>query len=412
LSGCAVPLLEAPAGLGRAASGSRHQAARLRGCRSHGTAGRSRGAGARRSGPSAFLEDAPRGRARGPDDHDGPPVRGRSDGAPDPRDRGTQPRLLLQARLLPLCVRGRAQGAGERRRRAEGPGRAERPLRRPARIPQPRGLSRRPGLGHRARHRRVRSALGRLLLRRATRGRGGWGRRLAGRAQPRGSAPEDGRDQGFLLGEDTQGLAAAQLPARRGHGGLEGVLHGAGEGRLRRPRLAPPRVRDSRRDRGGETGEHARRRHARPGFLEGAPGEGLRRIWCGRMRLSRRDFAKSLAMAPFALPPRAAATVAPPPTDVRIAEVRHGYEDWVYRAPYKFGGRVVDRVTILNVRCRVETRNGATAGGFGSMTLGNMWAFPSPTVSYDVTLEAMKSLAERIDRIAGGCREFGHPLDL
>ncbi|PYQ03835.1 MAG: hypothetical protein DMF82_12255, partial [Acidobacteria bacterium] len=130
------------------------------------------------------------------------------------------------------------------------------------------------------------------------------------------------------------------------------------------------------------------------------------------MRLSRRDFAKSLAMAPFALPPRAAATVAPPPTDVRIAEVRHGYEDWVYRAPYKFGGRVVDRVTILNVRCRVETRNGATAGGFGSMTLGNMWAFPSPTMSYDVTLEAMKSLAERIDRIAGGCREFGHPLDL
>jgi len=47
------------------------------------------------------------------------------------------------------------------------------------------------------------------------------------------------------------------------------------------------------------------------------------------MRLSRRDFAKSLAMAPFALPPRAAPTVAPPLTNVRIADVRHGYEDWV-----------------------------------------------------------------------------------
>jgi L-alanine-DL-glutamate epimerase-like enolase superfamily enzyme len=99
-------------------------------------------------------------------------------------------------------------------------------------------------------------------------------------------------------------------------------------------------------------------------------------------------------------------------TDIRILEVRHGYEDWRYRAPYKFGGRVVDRVTILNVRCRVETGAGKSAWGFGSMTMGNMWAFPSPTMSYEVTLGAMKELAERIARITGQCREVGHPLDL
>ena len=84
-------------------------------------------------------------------------------------------------------------------------------------------------------------------------------------------------------------------------------------------------------------------------------------------------------------------------TDIRIDEVRHSYEDYVYRAPYKFGGRVVDRVTLLNVHCRVTTRSGKSAGGFGSMTLGNMWAFPSKTMSYDTTLDAMKALAERID---------------
>ncbi|PYQ23431.1 MAG: hypothetical protein DMF79_03730, partial [Acidobacteria bacterium] len=95
-----------------------------------------------------------------------------------------------------------------------------------------------------------------------------------------------------------------------------------------------------------------------------------------------------------------------------MVEVRHAYEDWRYRAPYKFGGRVVDRVTILNVRCRVETRAGKSAWGFGSMTMGNMWAFPSPTMSYDVTLGAMKDLAERIARITGQCGEVGHPLDL
>jgi L-alanine-DL-glutamate epimerase-like enolase superfamily enzyme len=110
--------------------------------------------------------------------------------------------------------------------------------------------------------------------------------------------------------------------------------------------------------------------------------------------------------------PLGAAIVSPKPTDIRIDEVAHGYEDYVYRAPYKFGGRVVDRTTLLNVRCRVTTRNGQTAWGFASMTMGNMWAFPSATMSYDTTLEAMKALASRIARLAGDCPEIGHPLDI
>jgi L-alanine-DL-glutamate epimerase-like enolase superfamily enzyme len=123
--------------------------------------------------------------------------------------------------------------------------------------------------------------------------------------------------------------------------------------------------------------------------------------------LSRRQFLGAVTAGPFA-----AAIAMPLSTDIRIDEVRHGYEDFVYRAPYKFGGRVVDRVTLLNVHCRVTTRGGRTAWGFASMTMGNMWAFPSKTMSYDVTLDAMKALAERMTRITMDCREIGHPLDL
>ena len=101
----------------------------------------------------------------------------------------------------------------------------------------------------------------------------------------------------------------------------------------------------------------------------------------------------------------------PKPTDISIDHIDHDYEDFLYRAPYKFGGRVVDRVTLLNVRCRVTTRSGKTATGFGSMTLGNMWAFPSPTMSYDTTLDAMKALADRIARITAESGETGHPID-
>ena len=136
------------------------------------------------------------------------------------------------------------------------------------------------------------------------------------------------------------------------------------------------------------------------------------------MILTRRQFlrqASALPIGALAKPKlarsfrerRLVAIVAPKPTDIRIDEVVHGYEDYVYRAPYKFGGRVVDRVTLLNVRCRVTTRNGQTAWGFGSMTMGNVWAFPSATMSYDTTLEAMKALASRVARLAGGCHEIG-----
>jgi L-alanine-DL-glutamate epimerase-like enolase superfamily enzyme len=110
--------------------------------------------------------------------------------------------------------------------------------------------------------------------------------------------------------------------------------------------------------------------------------------------------------------PLGVAIVSPKPTDIRIVEVVHGYEDYVYRAPYKFGGRVVDRTTLANVHCRVTTRNGQTAWGFGSMTMGNMWAFPSTTMSYDTTLDAMKALASRIAQLVGDCTEIGHPLDI
>ena len=83
-------------------------------------------------------------------------------------------------------------------------------------------------------------------------------------------------------------------------------------------------------------------------------------------------------------------------SDIRVKQLRISYEDFPYRTPYEFGGRKADRVTLLDVRCTVEALNGRGAEGFGSMTMGNLWSFPSKTLSYDTTLEAMKRLAERI----------------
>jgi L-alanine-DL-glutamate epimerase-like enolase superfamily enzyme len=99
-------------------------------------------------------------------------------------------------------------------------------------------------------------------------------------------------------------------------------------------------------------------------------------------------------------------------TDVRVEDVSYSYEDFAYRTPIKFGGTAVDRVTLVNVDCRVRTRAGVAARGFGSMPLGNVWAFPSRVLSYDSTLAAMKALVERVRALSAACTEVGHPIDL
>ena len=97
-------------------------------------------------------------------------------------------------------------------------------------------------------------------------------------------------------------------------------------------------------------------------------------------------------------------------TDIRIVEVAHHFDEFKYRTPYQFGGRTVDHVTLLNVDCRVRTGGGREAWGFGSMTLGNAWAFPA--ASQDAGLGAMIALAGELRRITASCDESGHPVDL
>ncbi len=103
---------------------------------------------------------------------------------------------------------------------------------------------------------------------------------------------------------------------------------------------------------------------------------------------------------------------AAPATDARIEELRTSFEDHLYRAPYKFGGKEVDRVTLLNVHCRLQSRNGKTAEGFAAMPLGNVWSFPAPDIPYDTTLAAMKTLAGKIERITKAFTAYAHPLDV
>jgi L-alanine-DL-glutamate epimerase-like enolase superfamily enzyme len=99
-------------------------------------------------------------------------------------------------------------------------------------------------------------------------------------------------------------------------------------------------------------------------------------------------------------------------TDVTIRDITTGYEDFRYRTPIKFGGVALDRVTLLNVHMVVEDRAGKVAKGFGSMPLGNVWAWPTRSLGYDQTLQAMKDFAGLTAGIYRSHKGYGHPIDI
>lgn len=136
-----------------------------------------------------------------------------------------------------------------------------------------------------------------------------------------------------------------------------------------------------------------------------------------RGKISRRQFLQRAPWSPLLAPlaVRSLNTMVdsiPKPGNIWIDSVSHEYEEYRYRTPYKFGGREVDRVTLLNVHCFVHLADGRSAHGFGSMTMGNVWSFPSQQMSYEQTLGAMKALAGDIQDITANYKEPGHPIDI
>ena len=99
-------------------------------------------------------------------------------------------------------------------------------------------------------------------------------------------------------------------------------------------------------------------------------------------------------------------------TDIRICEAAASTQYFKYRVPAKFGGRTVTEVVLLDVVVDVETRDGRRGRGFGSMPMGNIWAWPSQRLSPEQTLSAMVDLGKRFVQDAAQYCGSGHPLEI
>ncbi len=99
-------------------------------------------------------------------------------------------------------------------------------------------------------------------------------------------------------------------------------------------------------------------------------------------------------------------------TDIRLCDIGLWTQRFAYRAPIKFGGRIVTDVVLVDIRLEVETRRGRRGIGYGSMPMGNIWAWPSKLLSAEQTLAAMLALAELIVEKGRQLTGYGHPLEL
>lgn len=102
----------------------------------------------------------------------------------------------------------------------------------------------------------------------------------------------------------------------------------------------------------------------------------------------------------------------PRPTDLRIVSVVDTTQEFKYRTPIKFGGRVVVDAVLFNVAIEVETRDGRRGRGFGSMPMANAWAWPSQRVPGDQALAGMIEFSKRFAERARRCAAVGHPVEL
>src|SRR5687768_403075 len=98
--------------------------------------------------------------------------------------------------------------------------------------------------------------------------------------------------------------------------------------------------------------------------------------------------------------------------DIRVEGVSFSFEDFVYRAPVGFAGAVMDRATLITVRCEARTREGKVGSGFGTIPFNHIFSFRSKRLSDGQKNEAMKALAGEIAQVTRGYGEFGHPIEM
>ncbi len=97
---------------------------------------------------------------------------------------------------------------------------------------------------------------------------------------------------------------------------------------------------------------------------------------------------------------------------ITIVSAIVSFEPVAFRAPLKFGGRVVTNTDLMNTEVRIRSQDGQESIGFGSMPLGNVWGWPTQRIDEPQTAEVVRVFGRRIAFKSTSNQNWGHPIDL
>ena len=101
------------------------------------------------------------------------------------------------------------------------------------------------------------------------------------------------------------------------------------------------------------------------------------------------------------------------PTDIKVTRASVTFEAFALRSPFVLSTGAITDVTVATATVEVSGRQGGTAQGYGTIVLGDLWAWPSPQVSTMRRVGVMRGLCERIsDELPLALDVPGHPLEL
>ncbi len=121
----------------------------------------------------------------------------------------------------------------------------------------------------------------------------------------------------------------------------------------------------------------------------------------------RSTFAPNRQRWPVQNPP-----VAMNPRAVRVIDVRVDFEPVPFRAPLKFGGRVLRQTDLVHVTATLVRHDGTAFSGRGSMPLGNVWSWPTSGLSEQDTAAAMRLFVQRLGEHVTESQIDGHPIEI
>ncbi len=99
-------------------------------------------------------------------------------------------------------------------------------------------------------------------------------------------------------------------------------------------------------------------------------------------------------------------------TDIRVIEANTEHRSFRFRTPLELSTGKITEISQVRAAVRVADRGGRSAAGYGTIFLGDLWAWPSGRVHSPQRVAAMQALCDLLATGLPTVAEYAHPMQV